>query len=68
VARDQVAAKKAYSVPSFQILDAGSAKAELQATGASDDDANVQKMLSVLNQPRDGKPVTVPSALRKSLP
>jgi hypothetical protein len=62
-----VAAKKAYSAPSFKILNASSARAELEAGGASDD-ANVRQMLSVLNQPRDAKPAPAPSAVRRSLP
>ena len=65
--RDPKAAKKPYSAPSFQILDASAAKAELETTGESDD-VNVRRMLSTLKQPRDGKPSSAPSASRNSLP
>jgi hypothetical protein len=61
VVRDPKAAKKPYSPPSFHILDADAAKAELEATGASSD-VNGRRILSVLNQPRDGKPS--PGAVR----
>lgn len=61
--RDLKAAKKPYSAPSFQVLDAGAAQAELEANGALND-ANARQMLSVLNQPRDGKPSPAPSGLR----
>jgi hypothetical protein len=67
VVRDPKAAKKPYSAPAFQVLDAGAAKAELEATGASND-ANARQLLSVLNQTRDGKPSPTPSAERGSLP
>ena len=65
--RDPKAAKKTYSPPSFQILDASAAKAELEATAESDD-LNVRQMLSILKQPRDGKPSPAPSTSRNSLP
>lgn len=65
--RDPKAAKKPYSAPAFQVLDAGAAKAELEATGAMND-ANARQMLSVLNQKLDGKPSPTHSAQRGSLP
>jgi hypothetical protein len=67
VDRDLKVAKKPYSPPSFQVLDASAAKAELEATGTSDD-ANARQMLSVLNQPRDGKPSPAPSTSATELP
>ncbi len=65
--RDLNVAKKPYSAPSFQVLDAGAAKAELEATGTPDDE-NARQMLSVLNRPRDGKPTPAPSTPQSSLP
>ena len=65
--RDPKAAKKPYSAPAFQVLDASAAKAELEATGAMND-ANARQMLSVLNQKLDGKPSPTDSAERGSLP
>lgn len=65
--RDPKAAKKPYSPPSFQILDASAAKAELEAAGASND-VNGRRILSVLNQPRDGEPSPAPSTSRNTLP
>jgi hypothetical protein len=67
VVRDPKAAKKPYSPPAFQILDAGAARAELEAAGASND-VNGRQILSVVNQPRDEKPSPAPSASRGSLP
>jgi hypothetical protein len=67
VVRDLKAAKKPYSAPSFQVLDANAAKAELEASEALNDE-NARQMLSVLNQPRAGKPSPPPSPLRSSLP
>lgn len=49
VAQDLKAAKKPYSAPAFQILDAGTAKVELEAASAAQD-ANARQMLSVINQ------------------
>lgn len=43
------AGKKPYSAPAFHILDAGTAKAELEAAGAAQD-ANARQMLSAINQ------------------
>ena len=67
VDRDLKVAKKPYNAPSFKVLDASAAKAELDATGQLSDD-NARQMLSVLNQPRNGKPSPSPSAARTSLP
>jgi hypothetical protein len=67
VDRDLKVTKKPYSAPSFQVLDAGAAKAELEATGTPDDE-NARQMLSVLNRPRDGKPIPAPSTPQTSLP
>ena len=47
-------AKKPYSAPSFQILDAGAAKTELEGTGISND-GNARQMLSVLKHQLEGK-------------
>ena len=65
--RDLKAAKKPYSVPAFQVLDVAAAKAELEASGSSDD-ANTRQMLSVLNRPRDAKPSPPPSTPETALP
>ena len=65
--RDLKVAKKPYSAPSFQVLDAGVAKAELEAPGTPDDE-NAREMLSVLNRSRDGKPTLAPSDPQTSLP
>jgi hypothetical protein len=67
VDRDLKVAKKPYSAPAFQVLDAGAAKAELEAP-ASSDDANVRQMLSVLKRPSDGKPAPAPSTPATVLP
>jgi hypothetical protein len=67
VDRDLKVAKKPYKAPSFQVVDAGAAKAELEASGPLNDE-NARKMLSVLNKPRDGKPSPPPSTARTSLP
>jgi hypothetical protein len=40
-------AKKRYTSPSFKVLDADGAKAELKAKGIADD-PNVQRMLSLI--------------------
>ena len=50
MARDLKPAKKPYSLPSFEMLNASAAKAELEAKGDSKD-ANVRQMLSLI----DGK-------------
>jgi hypothetical protein len=65
VVRDPKAAKKPYSPPSFQILDAGAAKAELEAIGASSDE-NARQILTVLNQQQVEKPSSTPSGSRSS--
>jgi hypothetical protein len=65
--QDLKVAKKPYNAPSFQVLDAATAKAELEATGALND-TNTRQMLSVLNQPRDGKPSPAPSTSGSPLP
>jgi hypothetical protein len=49
VVQDLKAAKKPYSAPAFQILDAAAAKIELEAASASHD-ANARQMLSVITQ------------------
>jgi hypothetical protein len=67
VDRDLKVTKKPYNAPSFKVLDASAAKAELEATGPLNDE-NARQMLSALNQPRDGKPSPAPSASRTSLP
>lgn len=64
--RDLKVAKKTYSAPSFQVLDAGAAKAELEATGTPDDE-NARQMLSVLNRRGDGKPTPAPSTPQSSV-
>jgi hypothetical protein len=65
--QDLKIAKKPYSAPSFQVLDAATAKAELEATGTLND-TNTRQMLAVLNQPRDGKPSPAPSTPGSPLP
>ncbi len=65
--RNLKAAKKPYSAPSFEVLDASAAKAQLEATGQLQDD-NARQMLTVLSQSRDGKPSPVPSGSRTALP
>jgi hypothetical protein len=67
VVQDLKVAKKPYNAPSFQVLDAGAAKAELEAAEESND-ADTRQMLAVLNQPNDGKPAPAPSAARSPLP
>jgi hypothetical protein len=67
VDRDLKVAKKPYSAPSFQVLDAGAAKAKLEATGTPDDE-NARQMLSVLNQPLDREPSPAPSISKAPLP
>jgi hypothetical protein len=67
VVQDLKVAKKPYNAPSFQVLDAGSAKEELRAAGESND-ADTRQMLAVLNQPGDGKPAPAPSPVRSPLP
>jgi hypothetical protein len=67
VDRDLKVAKKDYSAPSFQVLDAGAAKVELEATGTPDDE-NARQMLSVLNRWCDGKPTPTPSTPQTSVP
>jgi hypothetical protein len=67
VDREPKVAKKPYSAPAFQVLDADAAKAELEATGPSND-VNVRQMLSVLNQPGDRKPSPAPSTSEIVLP
>jgi len=49
VVQDLKAAKKPYSAPAFQILDAAAAKIELEAASASED-ANARQILSVVNR------------------
>jgi hypothetical protein len=65
--RDLKVAKKPYSAPSFQVLAAGAARAELEAAGTPDD-AKARQMLSVLNRLADGTPSPAPSAPQTSLP
>jgi hypothetical protein len=67
VARDRKSAKKLYRAPSFQILEAGAAKAELEATGAVSD-VNARRMLSILNRDGDAKPAPAPSTLLSLVP
>jgi hypothetical protein len=67
VVQDLKVAKKPYNAPSFQVLDAGSAKEELRAAGESND-ADTRQMLAVLNQPGDGKPAPAPFPVRSPLP
>jgi hypothetical protein len=67
VDRDLKIAKKPYSAPAFRVQDASTAKAELDAAGATDN-ANVRQMLSVLNRPRDAKPSPAPSTAETVLP
>ena len=64
--RNLKVARKPYSAPSFQVLDTGAAKAELQATVTPDE--NARRMLSALNRPRDGKPSRAPSTPQTSVP
>ena len=45
--RDLKAAKKPYAAPSFEVLDAATAKVELEATGASPD-VNARQMWSAI--------------------
>jgi hypothetical protein len=65
--RDLKIAKKPYSAPSFQILDTGAAKTELEAAGVSND-GNARQMLSVLKHELEEKlsveSSTLPSLLR----
>jgi hypothetical protein len=52
--RDRKQAKKPYSAPSFQMLNATAAKAELEAKGEPKD-KNVQHMLALMNDPSDSR-------------
>jgi hypothetical protein len=48
--RDPKQAKRPYSAPSFQMLDATAAKAEVKAKGEPKD-KNVQHMLALIDEP-----------------
>ncbi len=52
--RDLKAAKKPYAAPSFEVLDAATAKLELEATGASPD-VNAGRMWSAIQKQLDKK-------------
>jgi hypothetical protein len=67
VVRDFKPAKKPYSPPSFEVLDASAAKAELESLGALQDD-NARQMLSVANQQLEGKTSPPQSAGQSPLP
>ena len=55
MARDVKPAKRPYTAPAFQVLDATAAKAELEAKGESKDE-NVQRMFSLIDkQPKKKK-------------
>jgi hypothetical protein len=47
--RDRKPAKRPYTAPSFQMLDATAAKAELEAKGEPQDQ-NVRQMLSLIDE------------------
>ena len=61
------AAKRPYRPPSFQVIDAVTAKAELEAKGASQD-PQVRQMLSQIDKQLDEKASTLPSPSRDPLP
>lgn len=65
--RDLKPAKTPYRPPSFEVVDAGAAKAELEALGALQDD-NARQMLSVANQQLDGKTSPLHPAGQSPLP
>ncbi len=65
--QDLKVTKKPYNAPSFQVLDADAAKAELKAGGESND-AGTRQMLAVLNRPPDGEPTPPPSPMRSHVP
>ncbi|MGA9798454.1 MAG: hypothetical protein WBQ68_05570 [Terriglobales bacterium] len=65
--QDLKVAKKPYNAPSFHVLDAATARAELEATGTLND-TNTREMLSVLKQPPEGKASSSPSTPGRSLP
>ena len=54
MARDLKQAKRPYTAPTFQMLDATSAKAELQAKGEPKDE-NVQQILSLIDEQPDSR-------------
>ncbi len=55
MARDRKHAKRPYTAPSFQMLDATAAKAELEAKGEPKDET-VQQMLSLIDEQIDEQP------------
>jgi hypothetical protein len=57
MARDLKPAKRPYVPPSFEMLDDSAAKAELEAKGDSKD-ANIRKMLSLIDGKRKKKKAT----------
>jgi len=67
VVRDAKAAKRPYSPPSFQLVDASTAKAELKAKGASKD-VKVREMLSLIDKQLEEKGSRLQSASRDPLP
>jgi hypothetical protein len=65
--RDLKVAKKPYSAPSFQVVDADAARRELEAI-ETPGDASVRQMMSVLDRSRDGKTSPTPSTPETSIP
>ncbi|HYK49287.1 MAG TPA: hypothetical protein VEU94_06155 [Terriglobales bacterium] len=61
------AAKRPYRPPSFQVIDAVTAKAELEAKGAPQD-PQVRQMLAQIDKQLDEKALTLPSPSRDPLP
>lgn len=61
------AAKRPYRPPSFQVIDAVTAKAKLEAKGAPQD-PQVRQMLAQIDKQLDEKALTLPSPSRDPLP
>jgi hypothetical protein len=57
VVRNPKAAKRPYAAPSFEVVDADTAKAELKANGESRD-TDVQEMMSAIDRQLDGRTST----------
>jgi hypothetical protein len=67
VTRVPPAAKRPYRPPSFQFVDAITAKAELEAKGAPQD-AQVRQMLALIDKQLEEKALTLHSPSRDPLP
>jgi hypothetical protein len=64
VVREAKAAKRPYAAPSFEVVDAHTAKAELERESKGKD-THIQKKISAIDKRRDGKISTSPWSLRR---